>query len=495
MYMTVSSSSWQPVILLPCMLADLIVLLLRRHACNTIADQAYQLLQTAILRSHRPLISSLIQLPAAAGLSQGQLCQLLHTAISLEDEEAATAHSAAMAALQQGHVVLLGAPGVVQQLCESAVVQQGVSRAGALVPLLRRAVGQRNCHNAVEHLCHLSAAASHITAEQLVQLLQLGIHTGAANLQQLAAVSNALQELSAAAAEALLVQAVQQQGAAAVGAVQCLGGCPAVRQLSKDSVLQLVSTALRSSRVGGSTAGSSVGREATDAEDVTPQLLRALFSGQMGSSIQKVLGTTGLVDAAMVALQLGQCGAAMLLCRGNTARQIPLDEAVKILQLAAGTACSEADDRSVERMVQCLTSLEELEPQQLQELLAAAIRSSYNSTVARLLQMPAVPLMSPGAVCTLLNAAVTASNVPAVEMLCHLGAAMRIAPPAAAKLVLSALDSRQPDIAHGEQAACQAVQCLPFVYDRVNTERPGYWQPVLAFVPSSIVTVAAACLW
>jgi hypothetical protein len=283
-----------------------------------------------------------------------------------------------------------------------------------------------------------------------MQLLQLGMQTGAANLQQLAAVSNALQELSAAAAEALLLQAVQQQGAAAVGVVQCLGGCPAVRQLSKGSVLQLVSTALRSSSVSAISGASNVQREAHAAEDSTPQLLRALLSGQMGLAFQGVLGAAGLLDAAMMALQSGQCGAATLLCRGDTARQIPLGEAIKLLQLAASTACSEADDRSVEHLVQCLASLQELEPQQLQELLAAAITSRCNSTVARLLQMPAVPLMSPDAACTLLNAAVTASNVPAVEMLCHLGAAMRIAPPAAAKLVLSALDSRQPEIAHGE---------------------------------------------
>jgi hypothetical protein len=414
------------------------------------ADQAYHLLETAILHSHRPLISSLKGLPAAAGLSQGQLCKLLRTTISLEDQEADIAYAAEMVALRHSRAVH-GTPRLLQQLCDSAAVQQNISIAAALLPLLRLAVGQGNRHNAVEHLCLLQAAASHITAEQLVQLLQLGIQAGAANLQQLAAASNALQELSAAAVKALLVQAVQQQGAAAVGVVQCLGGCPAVRQLSRDSVLQLISKALRSSSVSGA---SSFRREAVDAEGNTPQLLHALFSGQMGSSLQGVLGTAGLVDAAMLALHSGQCGVAMLLCRGDAARQIPLGASTKLLQLAVSTACSEADDRSVERLVEFMPSLQQVEPQQLQELLAAAIRSRCSSTVARLLQMSAVPLMSPDAVCTLLNAAVTASNVAAVELLCHLGAAMRIALPAAAKLVLSALDSRQLEIAHGECAAC-----------------------------------------
>jgi hypothetical protein len=58
--------------------------------------------------------------------------------------------------------------------------------------------------------------------------------------------------------------------------------------------------------------------------------------------------------------------------------------------------------------------------------------------------------MLPDAVCALLNAAVTVRDVAAVELLCHLGAAMRIAPPAAASLVHFALSSRQLEIAHGK---------------------------------------------
>jgi hypothetical protein len=347
------------------------------------AAQVCHLLDTAILRSHRPLISSLVKLPAAAELSQRQLCQPLRTAVLLEDQE--------VPAMRQG-VVIGGTPGVVQQLCNSVPWQQGVSCTDALLPLLRLAVGQGNRHNAVRHLCLLPAAAVHITGEQLGQLLQLGMQTGAAGLQQLAVLATAVQEMPAAAVGALLSRAVQQQGAAAVGVVQCLSGCPAVRQLSTGSVLQLIRVAVQSSNAAQS-SNSAVLQEQGNAEDSTPQLLRALFSGQMGSSFQAVLGAEAMVQAATMALNAGQCGAAMLLCRGKAAHQIPLVEASELLQLAASTAYSEADDRSIESMVECLPSLQQLEPQQLQELLAAVIRSSCSSTAARLLQMPAVPWM------------------------------------------------------------------------------------------------------
>jgi hypothetical protein len=135
----------------------------------------------------------------------------------------------------------------------------------------------------------------------------------------------------------------------------------------------------------------------------------------------------------------------------QAAQQIPAEEASRLLQLAAATACSKEDDRRIERMVQCLP---EVQPLQLQELLAAAVQGSCSSAAARLLEVPAAQLLSASAVEVLLDAAVAVQSVAAAEMLCRtLSAARDIAPPAAGRLLKSALASKTLDsceVAHGE---------------------------------------------
>lgn len=337
-------------------------------------------------------------------------------------------------------------PKVLQQLCSSSAAHNAISGADALYPLLRVAVSQGNRYNAAATLLsELHEAAGLVSAEQLVQLLQLGMLAGTKGLQQLAALSSTLQEMPVAAVETLLRQAVQQQGAAAAGVVQCLGGCPAVRQLSRSSTLQLVRTALQCSVLA---ASAKEGDE--EAEGSMPHVL---FSGQIVEGLQEVLGPAGVAEAVQLALQMRRCGAALLLCRTHAASEIPAAAASRLLQLAAGTACSCAEDRRIERMVEYLPNLRQLQPQQLQELLAAAVKGSCSSTVASLLQLPAAPLLQPAAVEVLLHAAVAVRSEGVVELMCQLRAAREIGPAAAGGLLKSALLGQQLDacrVTYGE---------------------------------------------
>jgi hypothetical protein len=218
------------------------------------------------------------------------MCQLLRTAVLLQDSEAATARRFMH---QHGEVVAdneLG-PGVLLQLCSSGAAHNVVSTAQALYPLLLVAVSQGNRYDAVAALVELHAAASQVSAKQLVQLLHLGMQTGATELQHLAELSTALQDMSAAAIEGLLTQAVQQQGLAAVGVVQCLASCPAVRQLSNSSGLQLVRMALQGSV---DAAAAEPPEEECEAEG---SMLCLMFSDQMGAALEEVLGPDGVAAA------------------------------------------------------------------------------------------------------------------------------------------------------------------------------------------------------
>jgi hypothetical protein len=265
-----------------------------------IAAALLHLLETAVLRSKFCIISSLTRMPAAKQLSEAQLCRLLRQALLLEQAETCR-FSDVKHKWDSALHKMVDVAGVVQELCRSSVVQQAVSSADELFLLLRVAVAQGNSYSAVAALCILESAALHTTSEQLAQLLQLGMCAGTQNLQQLDALSSAVQVMPVEPLEALLLQAVQQQGETAAEVVQCLGGAPAVRQLSRPSVLQLVSAALQGSRAccNIETHGDSL-----DNAESERQMLCALFKGHMGVALQAVLGPAGSAEAVKQALSI-----------------------------------------------------------------------------------------------------------------------------------------------------------------------------------------------
>jgi hypothetical protein len=285
-----------------------------------------------------------------------------------------------------------------------------------------------------------------------MQLLLLGMQTGAVGLQQLSVLSTALQDTSVAAVEALLAQAVQQRGPAVVGVMQCLHGCPAVKELNKSSVLQLLRMGLQNS-VGASAEQDSYPEDS----ELQGSMLGLLFSEQAGVLVQETLGPEGIAEAVKIALDFRRFSVAALLCELQAAKMIPAEEASQLLQLAAAAASSDADDRRIAGMVDCLQDLQQLQPLQLQELLAAAVQGSCSISVARLLQMPAAPSLSAAAVENLLHAAVEVRSVAAVELLCQMPAAGDITPAAAGSLLKAALASNKIDsckVTHGKLIPC-----------------------------------------
>jgi hypothetical protein len=413
-----------------------------------LAGALHHLLETAILRSKFNIISSLTRMPAAKQLSEAQLCRLLCRALLLEIAEARRFSDIKC----KWDIVLqrmVDVPGVVQELCRSSVVQQAVASADELFPLLKVAVARGNWYSAVAALCSLESAAVNITSEQLTQLLQLGMCAAAHNLEQLAALTSAVQKMPVVPLEALLLQAVQQQEEAAAAAVQCLSGAPAVRQLSRASVLQLVSAALQGSRAYCSSERPGDSLEHAELERA---MLRTLFKGQMG--VQAVLGPAGLAEAIKQALSMRDCLSALLLCKVEAARQIPADEAASIMHMAASRAAGAADDAKAAAMLCCLPAVQQMQPEQLQQLLTTALRGRHMLLFAQLLQLHAAQKLSGESLAALFEAGCEQRDAAAVHavlaQLCQLPGAGHVASAAGGCLLQAALSTQQLDALTGK---------------------------------------------
>jgi hypothetical protein len=389
-------------------------------------------------------------MPAAKQLSEAQLCRLLRQALLLEQAEARR-FSDVKHKWDSALHKMVDVAGVVQELCRSSVVQQALTNADELILLLRVAVARGNSYSAVAALCSLESAAVHTTSDQLAQLLQLAMCRGAQNLQQLSALSSAVQGMPVEPLEALLLQAVRQQGETAAAAVQCLDSAPAVRQLNRASVLQLISAALQGSRAYCSI--ETPGDRPEDAESER-QMLCALFKGHMGVALQTVLGPAGLAEAIKQALSMPDCYSALVLCKLEVATQIPADEAASIMQMAATAAAGVADDAKLAAMLNCLPAVQQLQPEQLQQLLATAIQGRHMELFTQLLQLRTAQMLSGEAVAALIGTGCELRDAAAVNavlvQLCQLPEARHVAPTAGGSLLQAALSTHQLDALTGK---------------------------------------------